>query len=82
MTKKELLQDPWVKERYGDEYHPNYINETFIDGVDYGERKAIENAVEWLRLQDLCGTIDIDLNLDLESLTKGLIEFMEGNGGE
>ena len=49
MTKEELLKDPWVAENYGDKNHPNYINSAFLDGVDYGERKAIEQAVEWMK---------------------------------
>lgn len=82
MTKKELLQDPWVKKRYGDDCHPNYINEAFIDGVDYGERKAIEKVIEWLRIQDLAGVINIDTNYDFDLLAEDLTECMEGNEGE
>lgn len=48
MTREELLTDEWVKENFGDACYPNYLEPNFEAGVEYGERKAIEKACEWL----------------------------------
>lgn len=48
MTREDLLKDEWVKENFGDACYPNYLEPNFEAGVEYGERKAIEKAYEWL----------------------------------
>lgn len=48
MTREDLLKDEWVKENFGDACYPNYLEPNFEVGVEYGERKAIERACEWL----------------------------------
>lgn len=48
MTREELLKDEWVKENFGDACYPNYLEPNFEAGVEYGERKAIEKAIDIL----------------------------------
>lgn len=48
MTREELLKDEWVKENFGGACYPNYFNPNFGAGVKYGERKAIEKAIDIL----------------------------------
>lgn len=52
MTREEILEDQWVIDHYVDFYHPDYLNPDFEAGVDYGEKKTIEKACEWLLCQE------------------------------
>lgn len=50
MTREDLLKDEWIKENFGDACYPNYLEPNFESGVEYGERKMIEKACEWIQM--------------------------------
>lgn len=79
MTREDLLKDEWVKENFADACYPNYLEPNFEAGVEYGERKAIEKACEWIQMNAMkyINTIGGCMYFDVINSTKDFKKAME-----